>query len=223
MATSVRVIVAAAEPLLVAGCRSVLRTGQEIDVVADCSTMPALVRALRRYRPHVLVMDSALCERDQFEACANIPEASPETKIAWLARPGIEAPDQSAFRQIAAVLPPQLSCELLVECVRALAAGRRWRSPAQRIEDASGTAVDQLDQADQSRRSPLAALTLRERQIVLGVTSGKRNREIAESLGITPGTVKLHLHKAFAKLGVHSRLDLFRKMVQEAQPRSKVR
>jgi DNA-binding CsgD family transcriptional regulator len=48
------------------------------------------------------------------------------------------------------------------------------------------------------------------------VATGKRNREIAEAFGISPGTVKLHLNRIYAKIGVNSRLDLFRKLVSEA-------
>ncbi|HSL22773.1 MAG TPA: response regulator transcription factor [Vicinamibacterales bacterium] len=209
MATSIRVIVAATEPLLAAGCRFALGVAPEISVVAECPTMRSMIRALRVHRPHVLVIDSAICDRDPFEACARIPQAAPETNIAWLVRPRIRPPIQDGFPQIVAVLPPQVASEQLVECVRALAARRPWKMPPQPADAA--TAMDPA-----AGNSPLALLTFRERQIVLGVTSGKRNREIAESLGITPGTVKLHLHKAFAKLGVHSRLALFRKLVQEA-------
>lgn len=53
-----------------------------------------------------------------------------------------------------------------------------------------------------------ALLTPREREIVRLVSVGTRNRAIAEQLGISEGTVKMHLHNVYAKLGVESRTQL---------------
>jgi len=51
-------------------------------------------------------------------------------------------------------------------------------------------------------------LTPRERQLIGFVRTGLRNREIAERLGVTEGTVKTYLHSVFEKLGVSSRTEL---------------
>jgi two-component system nitrate/nitrite response regulator NarL len=55
---------------------------------------------------------------------------------------------------------------------------------------------------------PLAALSQRERAVAALVVRGLRNREIASELDITEGTVKIHLHKVYEKLGVSSRTEL---------------
>jgi DNA-binding NarL/FixJ family response regulator len=105
-----------------------------------------------------------------------------------------------------AVLPPETTSEQLIESVQAVAAGRRWRAR----HDTEAT------RKRAARRTPahpaLALLSVRERQIAQGIAVGKRNREIAEAYGISPGTVKLHLNKIYGKLGVNSRLALYRKL-----------
>ena len=54
----------------------------------------------------------------------------------------------------------------------------------------------------------LGGLTPREREVALLLARGLRNREIARELAIAEGTVKVHLHNAFQRLGVRSRLEL---------------
>lgn len=55
---------------------------------------------------------------------------------------------------------------------------------------------------------PLEKLTNRQRAIVALVARGHRNRDIAAELGVSEGTIKVHLHNIYAKLGVSNRLEL---------------
>jgi DNA-binding NarL/FixJ family response regulator len=55
---------------------------------------------------------------------------------------------------------------------------------------------------------PFADLSYRERQVVSLVCDGLSNKEIAERLGITEGTIKIHLHSVYEQLGVRSRIEL---------------
>lgn len=54
----------------------------------------------------------------------------------------------------------------------------------------------------------LKSLTQRERAVAGLVAQGKRNREIGDDLGISEGTVKIHLHRIYEKLGVGNRTEL---------------
>ena len=56
--------------------------------------------------------------------------------------------------------------------------------------------------------SEMRSLTPRERAISGLVAQGKRNREIGDELGISEGTVKVHLHRIYEKLGVGNRTEL---------------
>jgi DNA-binding NarL/FixJ family response regulator len=59
-----------------------------------------------------------------------------------------------------------------------------------------------------NRRSLLTALTRRRRQVATLVCRGLSNRAIAEKLGVTEGTVKIHMHAIYEKLDIHSRTEL---------------
>ena len=60
--------------------------------------------------------------------------------------------------------------------------------------------------SDSAKR--LTALTDRRRQVVVLACRGLSNRQIAEKLGVTEGTVKIHLHAIYEKLDIHSRTEL---------------
>ncbi len=88
----------------------------------------------------------------------------------------------------------------LLECLDQVRHGRRWFDPelvqrARRLEEAH-------------LGSSRIALAPRERQLIGFVRAGLRNREIAEELGVTEGTVKTYLHTIFEKLGISNRTEL---------------
>lgn len=89
--------------------------------------------------------------------------------------------------------------ELLLRCVEAVLAGEQWIDKE---------AMKQVMATLAHSPSTLAELTPRESDVVREVTQGQRNKEIARSLGITEGTVKMHLHNLYEKLGVSSRTEL---------------
>lgn len=94
------------------------------------------------------------------------------------------------------ILKKTLPVAALLECLRAVANGNVW------IE---GTAEQSLDGADR-RAAP--RLTPREKQIVHQICEGQKNKEIADALSITAGTVKVHLMHIFEKTGVKDRFEL---------------
>jgi len=87
---------------------------------------------------------------------------------------------------------------LLLECMDQVLNGKTWVDPE---------IVDRTKAAKQ-RVSSLPPLTPRERELVELVRQGLRNRDIAQRLGVTEGTVKVYLHSIFDKVGVGSRTEL---------------
>jgi two-component system nitrate/nitrite response regulator NarP len=94
-----------------------------------------------------------------------------------------------------------MASRVLVECVRAVHAGGTWgpRAPA------TALAAPARDEAQ-----PLQGLTTREVEVAGLVALGLRNRDIADRLAISEGTVKIHLHNIYEKLGIEGRSQLVR-------------
>jgi two-component system nitrate/nitrite response regulator NarP len=88
----------------------------------------------------------------------------------------------------------------LLECLDRVRSGGTWMDPE------LAARVQELAETYGSRRRP--ALAPREKQLIRFVRQGLRNREIAEKLGVTEGTVKVYLHSVFEKLGVKNRTEL---------------
>lgn len=211
MAPPVLVILAFRQPIVAIGVRSVLAAHDDIHVVAECSTLPATLRAVKKLQPRVVVAGTGVCEgqRAAFETLAH---ASPDTRLALFCTHGGDLPEHALLQGASAVLPSEAGPEHLLDCIHALAAGRRWRAPKRLANNSL--------RGSRAKRpamvTVLAALSVRERQMAHAVATGKRNREIADAFGISPGTVKLHLNRIYSKLGVNSRLALLKKLVSEA-------
>ncbi len=88
----------------------------------------------------------------------------------------------------------------LLECLERVRGGDSWTDPE------LGARAQELSDTLGERRRP--ALAPRERELIRFVRQGLRNREIAQELGVTEGTVKVYLHAVFEKLGVSSRTEL---------------
>ena len=88
----------------------------------------------------------------------------------------------------------------LLDCLDHVRHGRTWIDPELEAR------VRHLDARAQSGNR--VSLAPRERLLISLVRQGLRNREIAEQLGVTEGTVKVYVHQLFEKLGVSSRTEL---------------
>jgi DNA-binding NarL/FixJ family response regulator len=110
------------------------------------------------------------------------------------------------------VVPRQTSTELLLKSIRKVYAGEFWLDRLTTADvirrlakkgPAANAPSSRLGVRDQS-----TALSAREREIVILVAQGFKNKEMAEKMFISEQTVKNHLHNIFDKLGVSDRLEL---------------
>ncbi len=163
----------------------------------SASNWAAARSEIRSLLPNVVLLDNAAGYRQSALFLAELVTLSPRSAAAlWVA--DLEETELTRSLQAGArgVIRRDQTIELLFECLRHAAEGRIWIEP-----ELSGA------WAEHSRRSH-PALTPRERGIVELVTRGLKNREIAAELGITPGTVKVHLMHIFEKTAAKDRFDL---------------
>jgi DNA-binding NarL/FixJ family response regulator len=101
------------------------------------------------------------------------------------------------------ILLKESSPDTLLECVRRVSRGESW------IDSETVTrALDAMTRRDARGTDPARSLTARELDIVRMIAQGLRNKAIAERLSISEGTVKIHLHNIYEKLGLDGRLEL---------------
>jgi DNA-binding NarL/FixJ family response regulator len=153
--------------------------------------------AARDLQPSILVVDKDFgtravmdCLRTLHKAGARIPV------VVW----GGSIPEAEALRFLqagaAGVIRKTASLQLLLSCLRSVAAGTTW------IEK------DLLREPERPVRLARSPLTARELQVMELVERGMKNKDIGTSLGIRTGTVKIHLKHIFEKTGIRGRYGL---------------
>src|SRR5919204_4841278 len=130
-------------------------------------------------------------------------EKLPTRVVVLTATLGEEGLTEAVRLGVRGLVLKELAPKLLVECIRKVHAGELW------LERRSVTsALEKLLQRESARNEAAQVLSPREIEIIKHVALGLRNMEIGKKLFISEGTVKIHLHNIYQKLGVDSRTKL---------------
>jgi DNA-binding NarL/FixJ family response regulator len=204
--TPLRVVVADDQTLVRTGFRMIL-TADGIDVVAEATTGAEAVDAVRRTRPDVVLMDVRMPEMDGLEATRRIlTGAAGEPRVIILTTFDL---DHYVYAALAAgaggFLLKDVTPEHLVAAVRLVRSGDALLAPAitRRLVGRfagreAGTAALHRD---------LSALTPRELEVLRLLAEGLSNAELATRLHLSEATVKTHVARILAKLGLRDRVQ----------------
>lgn len=186
------------------GLKALLERHPHFEVVAEAGTARDAVDIVENIRPDVVVMDIRLPGGSGIEACQEIADRFPESKVIMLTS---YAEDEMLFSAIragaAGYVLKQIGGEDLVRAIEAIGRGEALLDPAvtQRIFQEVRKA------AREEEASAFAALTQQERHVLLLVSEGKTNREIAKALFLGEGTVRNYVSSILSKLGVSNRAE----------------
>jgi DNA-binding NarL/FixJ family response regulator len=197
----IRLVLVDDHPIVLAGLGEVLRLQRDLDVVATCRDGAEGIATIRAERPDVAVLDVQMPGTGGLAIARLLQAEQHPTRVVLLT--GVLDDDQAveAIRtEVPGIVLKDMPVEQLVECIRAVAAGRTWHAP-----EPVRRALKKLAAPE---APPAGGLTARELEIVRHVAAGLRNKDVAAALGISEGTVKIHLHRAYEKLGVDGRVEL---------------
>src|SRR5580698_8998275 len=186
------------QPIVVEGLAKVIAGCDDMQYLGSASSQNDALEVLREHHADVLLVDQTAGLKAVFQFIVDAKNTWARCQpVLWVN----DLAEIDCFRalQLGArgILKKTLPVESLVECLRAVGRGDVW------IE---GTLSDQVVGALDRRSAP--RLTPREKEIVHHVCAGLKNKEIAEALRITAGTVKVHLMHIFEKTGVKDRFEL---------------
>ncbi|GAA2313164.1 response regulator transcription factor [Streptomyces kunmingensis] len=213
---TIRVLLADDQALLRSAFRVLVDSESDMQVVGEASDGAEAVRLARSERPDVVLMDIRMPGTDGLAATREI-SADPElahVRVVMLTTFEVdEYVVQSLRAGASGFLGKGAEPEELLGAVRVAAAGDALLSPvatkgliAKFL--AQGDGSDGAARAGGSHAERLAALTGREREVLVQVAGGLSNDEIAERLEVSPLTVKTHVNRAMAKLGARDRAQL---------------
>jgi DNA-binding NarL/FixJ family response regulator len=210
---SIRVLIADDQNLFRDGIANLLSTQAGLEVVGCADTASAAVEAIRKLRPDVALVGWPASSINSHKVFAAIQEFKLQTRVILLISDDLKEDFLDAVRQgCCGIVPKQTSTELLVKSIRKVHAGEFWLDRTTTAEVIRRLAKKGAGNANTGARLGLreqgGALSAREREIVILVAQGFKNKEMAERMFISEQTVKNHLHNIFDKLGVSDRLEL---------------
>ena len=202
---TIRVILADSQAIYRVGIRKVFALEDDLRVVAQADTLENLRLAIERYPTDVVLLEGSLLSGTS-NVIPDLLRTAPDVKLIVQAVAADENQTVELYRRgVRGIVSRAISPDLLVRCVRRIAAGETWidnQSVNWVIEAYRAQAASMVAPRTQPRLSP------KELAIITCITQGKRNKEIAFQLGTTEQVIKNYLRKIYDKLGVSDRLEL---------------
>jgi len=212
---SIRVLLVDDSEIVRRGVRAVLGTPTQpaIEVVGEAGSVATAVAECVRLKPHVVLLDIRLPDGDGFEACRQILERSPQTRVVVLTA---HSNDNLVYDAVTAgahgYLLKEIDAPSLIQAVHDVAAGRSILDP-----DATARVLRLLRSGNAGEPGPdLSLLSAQERRVLALVAGGMTNKQAGIKLGLSENTVKNYLVSVFAKLQVKRRAQAAAIYVQQA-------
>ncbi|MFG1754606.1 response regulator transcription factor [Streptosporangium sandarakinum] len=199
-----RVLIADDEALVRTGLRMILGAQPGIEVIAEATDGEEALRLTIRDEPDVVLMDIHMPRLDGVAATERILADRPDRRVVMLTTFGL---DEYVYRSLRAgacgfllkTTPPKE----LADALHAVARGDALLSP-----EITRRLIDHYtSQAPPVTAPGLADLTARETEVLRLLARGLSNREISGELHLGEATVKTHINRIFAKLGVRDRVQ----------------
>jgi DNA-binding NarL/FixJ family response regulator len=200
----IRLTLADDHPVVLQGLQRLFETQHDFNVIACCGGGDGALESVRNERPDVLVLDLRMPDRSGLDVLrAMAAEKLPCRTVLLTAAMTDDDIVEAVRLGVNGIIMKESPPDALVECVRRVARGE------QSIErDTLAKAFGRVLRREAATREVANTLTPREIELVKMVSQGLRNRAIAERLAISEGTVKIHLHNVYEKLGIDGRLEL---------------
>ena len=202
----IRVLLADDQSLVRTGFTMILDAQPGIEVVGEAGDGAAAVTMARALHPDVVLMDVRMPGTDGIAATAQITAERPATRVLILTTFDLDDYVHAGLRAgDSGFLLKDVPAPDLVAAIRTVAAGESVLAPGatRRLIERfvpllPGPAAETTDS--------LAALTAREREVFGLLALGRSNREIADALFLSEGTVKIHVSRLLGKLGLRDRV-----------------
>jgi DNA-binding NarL/FixJ family response regulator len=200
----IRIAIADDHALVLHGFKRLLDGESDFEVVACCRNGEEALAAVRAGGIDVLLLDIRMPGMGGIDVVRALSADAASCRVVLLTAAISDAETYEALRLgTRGIVLKESDPDTLLDCIRRVASGEQWVD-REALPPGIGSWTAQRTRDGHINR----VLTARELQIVRMIAQGLRNRAIAERLAISEGTVKIHLHNVYEKLGLDGRLEL---------------
>ena len=192
--SKIKILIADDHTIVRIGLVALLGAEADLEIVGEAKNGLQAVEDAMRLRPDVVVMDLVMPKKNGIDATAEILDRLPATKILVLTSFGTSDGITHALQAGASGAVMKTADDgTLVDAIRKVANGERVISPE----------VKKMLNED----PPIPVLSPRQKEILVAITDGRTNKEIASALGIRKDSVEDYLRTLFSKLGASNRTE----------------
>jgi len=184
------------QPATAEGIRAILREDPALEWRWSAFSLETARKQQIEEPAGILLIDRTLGALAVTDWLLSLGGANPAQVVIWASVLSALEAERLLCAGASGVLARTSTCEEVRECLHRLAEGGKWAPPAL------------LPQAWGMPRPRQTGLTSREQEVFELVQRGMSNRQVALELGISPGTVKIHLQHIFSKTGLRGRAGL---------------
>jgi DNA-binding NarL/FixJ family response regulator len=204
-----RILIADDHSMIRQGIRAVITALRDCELCGEAENGRALLTLALKHQPDLVVMDISMPKLNGLETTRLLHRQSPDTRVLILTMHDSETLADEIIKAGAhGYLLKSDAAELLPKAIEAVAAGRNFLSP--RLSHGHSRKNQETLPAPGTNETFRARLTPRERQIVQLLAEGKSNKETADALAVTLGTIETHRKNIFTKLQLHNTAELVR-------------
>lgn len=190
--------------MILDGLQQLFQRHQSYRVVAAVTNGIEALAAVRAQKPDILVLDVSMNGMNGIEVLRHIHEDRLPTRVILLTAAIDDADVVEAMNLgVWGIVLKESAAVHLVQVVEEVLKGKRALEPA-----LVGRAIEKMSRSTVAQREISQILSPRETDVARMVASGLRNREIADKLNLSEGTVKSYLHSIYEKLDLRGRVEL---------------
>lgn len=195
--------------LLRSGLRLLIESHPGLQVIGEAGNRADAMAVVEREQPDIILLDLDLPGADGYELLPELLNAARQARVLILTgTTDLESHIRALRLGAVGVVLKEKAAEVLIKAIRSVYAGETWLNPeavAKLLgQGSTPLKTPQLDHDE----TKIATLTEREREVIALIGEGLKNKQIAQRLFISEGTVRNYLTTIFSKLEVTDRYDL---------------
>jgi two-component system, NarL family, nitrate/nitrite response regulator NarL len=207
--SEIRILIIDDHAVLRIGIRAVIESHEKMRVVGEAFDRDSAIVAAAEQQPDIILLDLDLGNDNGFDLLPEVLQIAPDARLIVLT--GLrdnDAHQRAVLLGAMGLVLKEKAIESLCKAIEKVYEGEVWLDRSMIANVLNSRAKAGKGHEQDFYATQIATLTEREREVILLIGEGMRNKEIAGRLVISEATVRNHLTSIFSKIGVNDRFEL---------------